>query len=225
LSRTLRGISSSANEPDTRVILSGNPVYFFFISIIYLLSSKIGILILGVIGDNKSVGILNVLSRFADLVLLPYVLVHMVVPQLFSRHAGSDKFYRRRLFFQSTRLITICAAILSCGMIIAGKFILRFYDPVLEQFYQFLIILCISQFLFSLFGPCTAILMMQGRQKSTALCMFFNVLFDGLLYYILIKFYGLTGAVWATLGASLFYNITMRILVKNHLSLHAKGEA
>jgi len=80
----------------------------------------------------------------------------------------------------------------------------------------------VGQFLFSLFGPCSAILMMQGKQKTTALILFFNVFLDAILYYVFIQFYGLEGAIWATFATSIIYNIGMRLLVKKHLSLDPK---
>jgi len=206
-----------SKAPVKRKILEQNG-YFLLISLFLLLKSKISMLILGGINDTTSVGILNIAYRLSDFVLLPYALIHSVVPQLFSGHQESDVFYKRKLFQKSTRVITVGSGIIILLIALLGKPILRFYDISLEEHYDILLILCGSQFLYSLFGPSSAFLMMQGKQKQAAIALLLDVVLSCLFFFILINRFGLVGAAWAAFCASLLYNIILRIMVSRHLS-------
>jgi O-antigen/teichoic acid export membrane protein len=192
--------------------------YFLLISLLFLLKSKISMLILGSFNEAISVGILNIAYRLSDIVLLPYLLIHSVVPQLFSSHIDSDVTYKRKLFQKSTRLTTIGALFIMLFFIFFGKTVLQFYNSGFGQYFNILLILCGSQFLYSLFGPSSALLMMQGRQKEAAFALVLDIVFNCLLFFLFINWFGLVGAAMASFCGSLFYNIILRIMVQRHLS-------
>jgi len=192
--------------------------YFLLISLFFLLKSRIGMLILGGLNEPTSVGILNVAYRLSDLVLLPFILIHSVVPQLFSSRRETDATYRRKLFDKATLLTTIGSLIIVLFFIIFGRFVLKLYDDSFGQYVDILLILCGSQFLYSLFGPSNALLMMQGKQKQAAFALLADIILNCLLLFLFINWLGLTGVALASFCGSLFYNIVLRILVNRHLS-------
>lgn len=192
--------------------------YFLLISLFFLLKSRLSMLILGGLNDTDAVGILNITLRLADFVFLPFILIHTVVPQLFASHSDSQFLYKRELFNKITRLIAIGSGSIMIFMLIFGKQILGWYDSSIVKYYDILIILCASQLLYSFFGPCSAILMMQGKQKQAALSLLADLIFSSIIFFVLIKKFGLTGAAGATFCSSLVYNVILRVIVHRHLS-------
>jgi len=205
------------NVNGEKTLALGANLYFVLISVIVLLKSRIIMLIMGIQNQTDDVGIFNIASRLADFVLLPYMLIHAVVPQLFSRHRDSDISYRKKLFTKSNQVIALAALPIVLFFVLFGKLILRLYNPLLEQYYIILLILCASQFLYSLFGPTSALLMMQGKQKQAAFAMLVDIALNCLFFFLLVGWLGLTGAAWASFFGSLSYNVFLRLLVNRYL--------
>jgi O-antigen/teichoic acid export membrane protein len=214
---TLNKLPKQARDVEKPPIFGAN-LYFVLISVFVLLKSRIIMMILGTMNQTEDVGILNIAYRLADFVLLPYMLIHAVVPQLFSSHKHSEVGYRKKLFQKSNQLILIGALPIMLFFVAFGKLVLKLYDPALQQYYTILLILCGSQFLYSVFGPCTALLMMQGKQKQAAWAMLLDIAINSLLFFAFIEWLGLMGAAVASFLGSLCYNILLRILVNRNLN-------
>jgi O-antigen/teichoic acid export membrane protein len=214
---TLNKLPKKQNSVSERPSILGDNLYFVLISVFVLLKSRIIMLILGSLNFTDEVGILNITYRLADFVLLPYMLIHAVVPQLFSSHRYSEISYREKLFKKANQVILIGALPILLFFVAFGKLILKLYDPTLQQYYTILLILCGSQFLYSLFGPTTALMMMQGKQKQAALVMLLDIILNGLLFFLLTGWLGLIGAAVASFLGSLSYNILLRVLVDRYL--------
>jgi O-antigen/teichoic acid export membrane protein len=214
---TINKLPKQSREVEKPSIFGAN-MYFVLISVFVLLKSRIIMMILGAMNQTEDVGILNIAYRLADFVLLPYMLIHAVVPQLFSSHKHSEVGYRKKLFQKSNQLILIGALPIMLFFVAFGKLVLKLYDPALQQYYTILLILCASQFLYSVFGPCTALLMMQGKQKQAAGAMLLDIAINSLLFFAFIEWLGLMGAAVASFLGSLCYNILLRILVNRYLN-------
>lgn len=187
--------------------------YFLAISLLFMIKARVSMLIVGAVNTTENVGILNILSRLADFVFLPYSLIHAIVPQLFASHTDSDPLYKKRLFNKITIFLALAAAAIFIAIAIVGKNILQWYDASLVGYYDILLMLCGAQFLFSVFGPTSALLMMQGKQKPAAIALLFDTMFSGVIFFLLIKSFGLMGAAWGAIISSFVYNIILRTLV------------
>src|SRR5260221_6782679 len=73
--------------------LSGKALWFFFISLMNLLSTKITMLILPSFAPEAAIGIFNISYRFADLLIFRLLLMHTVLPQLFAPHVATGTAY------------------------------------------------------------------------------------------------------------------------------------
>ena len=187
--------------------------YFFVISLLNLLATKVTMLILPMFAHEAEIGIFNIAYRFADLLIFPFFLMHAVLPQLFARHPDSEKDYTRALFNTSTRLMTLLSIPLLLVNILAGPFLLRLFGPDFTTGYTAVIYVSLAQFLFSLFGPANTILMMQGRERYSALCLLVYVLSLVIASGILIPIAGITGGALAILVSSAVYNGLLTVLV------------
>jgi O-antigen/teichoic acid export membrane protein len=193
--------------------LSNQTFYFFLISLFYLLSTKISMLILPYFMSEKNVGIFNIAYRFSELLIYPVFLMHYILPQLFARHHLSDLTYKQSLFSESVILSTVISIPILLINIFAGKFLLGWFGKDFVSGYESLIYLSLAQLLFSIFGPTNTILMMQGNEKYSAISLFTYV---GLLFVtsvLIIPIFGVPGAALSLLISSLLYNILLAILV------------
>jgi O-antigen/teichoic acid export membrane protein len=193
--------------------LTHSVFYFFIISLMNLLATRITMLILPVFTRTGDIGIFNICYRFADLLIFPFFLMHTVLPQLFARHSYEEAAYTRSLFRESNRLMALLAAPLLAVNLLAGPFLLRLFGPEFARGYPALVYISLAQSLFSLFGPANTILMMQGKERTSAICL---VLYVGLLALtsaLLIPVSGITGGALAILVSSAGYNGLLAVIV------------
>ena len=203
----------AAEENPTDEKHTTKTIYFFLISLLYLLSTKITMLILPLFNPESAIGIFNVSYRFADLLIFPFFLMHAVLPQLFARHDMDEKEYTRSLFRQSNKLMTLLALPLLLLNILAGPFLLRLFGPVFQTGYTAMIYISLAQFLFSVFGPTNTILMTQGRERYSAFCLLVYVVLLAVTSWLLIPVSGITGGALAILLSSAGYNILLAVIV------------
>jgi O-antigen/teichoic acid export membrane protein len=192
--------------------LTGKTFYFFSISLLNLLSTKIAMLILPYFAPAKDIGIFNISSRFADLLIFPFFLMHTILPQLFARHTRSERAYVQSLFSESNKLMFVLCLPLLLINIVAGKFFLHWFGPDFSAGYTALVYISIAQFLFSFFGPSNTILMMQDREKYSALCLLAYVVVLTGMCRLLIPVSGITGSAVAILSGNLFYNVLLAVV-------------
>lgn len=192
--------------------LSGKATWFFFISLMNLLGTKITMLILPWFAPESSIGIFNISYRFADLLIFPFFLMHTVLPQLFARHTTTGTAYTQSIFSESNKLMTLLSIPLLLLNIVAGRFFLHWFGQEFETGYTALLYISLAQFLFSLFGPANTILMMQDREKYSAICLLVYVIVLVVASRLLIPIGGITGGALAILIGSLVYNILLAMV-------------
>jgi O-antigen/teichoic acid export membrane protein len=196
--------------------LSTQTFYFLSISLLNLLTSKIGMLIMPYFTEEKDIGIFNISARFSDLIIYPFFLLHTVLPQLFATHHTANLSYKQKLYTESTWLIMITSLPLLLVNILAGSWLLGYFGPAFTAGYPALIYMSVSNALFALFGPANTILMMQGKEKLSALALLIYVILLTVLSRILIPIQGITGAALAMLISNIIYNILLAGYAKNH---------
>ena len=190
--------------------------YFLCISLLQLLTGKIGMLILPFFTDESAIGIFNISARFSDLIIYPFFLLHTVLPQLFATHHTADLAYKQKLYSESTWIIMITSLPLLLANILAGPWLLGYFGPAFKAGYPALIYMSVSNALFSIFGPANTILMMQGKEKLSAIALGVYVILLTVLSRILIPGQGITGAAQAMLISNVIYNILLSGYAKNH---------
>jgi O-antigen/teichoic acid export membrane protein len=214
LARKTRTSISRRGEPGTDERHGMKTTYFFLISLLTLLATKITMLILPVyVPATRDVGIFNIAYRFADLLIFPFFLMHTVLPQLFARHTLTGRAYTQSLFSESNRLMTVLSLPLLLVVAAAGPLLLRLYGPEFSAGYPAMIYISLAQFLFSAFGPANTILMMQDREKYSVACLLLYVTMLGATSWWLIPGRGITGGALAILISSAVYNVVLAVVV------------
>ena len=211
--RRMRPFASASTMPGEPERHATKTSWFFLISLFNLLSTKVTMLILPLFAAEGDVGVFNIAYRFADLLIFPFFLMHSVLPQLFARHSIREAAYTRSLYNESTRLMTLISIPLLLVNIFAGPFLLRLFGPAFAAGYHALVYISLAQFLFSLFGPANTILMMQGKERYSALCLGVYVVVLIVTSRLLLPVWGITGGAFAILISSAVYNGLLNILI------------
>jgi O-antigen/teichoic acid export membrane protein len=206
----------NGTERYKRAGLKTQTFYFLSISLLQLLTGKIGMLILPYFTDESAIGIFNISARFSDLIIYPFFLLHTVLPQLFATHHTADLSYKQKLYTESTWIIMITSLPLLLVNIVAGTWLLGYFGPAFTAGYPALIYMSVSNALFALFGPANTILMMQGKEKLSAIALLVYVILLTVLSRILIPLQGITGAAMAMLISNFMYNILLTLYAKNY---------
>ena len=206
----------NGTERYKRTGLKTQTFYFLSISLLQLLTGKIGMLILPYFTDESAIGIFNISARFSDLIIYPFFLLHTVLPQLFATHHTADLSYKQKLYTESTLIIMITSLPLLLVNIVAGSWLLGYFGPSFTAGYPALIYMSVSNALFALFGPANSILMMQGKEKLSAIALLVYVILLTVLSRIFIPLQGITGAALAMLISNIIYNILLALYAKNY---------
>jgi O-antigen/teichoic acid export membrane protein len=194
--------------------LAAKTGYFFLISLMTLLATKITMLILPLyLPATRDIGVFNISYRLADLLIFPFFLMHTVLPQLFARHTVTGRAYTQSLFSESNKLMVLLSIPLLLVNVVAGPMLLRLFGPEFAGGYRAMIYISLAQFLFSIFGPANTILMMQDREKYSAGCLLLYVAMLAGTSWWLIPAGGITGGALAILLSSAVYNILLAVVL------------
>jgi O-antigen/teichoic acid export membrane protein len=200
--------------------VSKQTFYFLAISLLQLLTTKTGMLIMPYFTDEKAIGVFNIAARFSDLIIYPFYLLHAVLPQLFAKHHDSSPLQKQKLYTESTWLIIITSLPLLLLNLGAGPWLLGYFGEAFKEGYPALVYMSISNALFALFGPANTILMMQGKEKLSAIALLVYVLLLAILSRLLIV-HGITGAALAMLISNVVYNILLAVYAHRHTGVSA----
>jgi O-antigen/teichoic acid export membrane protein len=201
--------------------LTTETFYFLCISLLQLLLGKIGMLMLPFFTVEKDIGIFNISARFSDVIIYPFFLLHAALPQLFAKHHTADLHYKQKLYSESTWIILIISLPLLLLNMVAGPWLLGYFGKEFTAGYPALILMSISNVLFGVFGPANTILMMQGKEKLSALALLVNATLLTVLSRLLIPVQGITGAALAMLISNVVYNILLSVYAYHHTGVVA----
>lgn len=201
--------------------VSKQTFYFLAISLLQLLTTKIGMLIMPYFTAEKDIGIFNIAARFSDLIIYPFFLLHAVLPQMFAKQHEADQPYKQKLYTESTWIILITSLPLLLLNVAAGPWLLGYFGDVFTTGYTALVYMSISNALFGIFGPANTILMMQGKERLSAIALLVYVFLLAVLSRVLIPEQGITGAALAMLISNVVYNILLAMYARRHTGVNA----
>ncbi len=196
-------------EPTINRELSRKTVFFFLISLLYILSTRLNMLVLSYFDPGMNTGIFNICYRFAELLIFPYYLLHFVLPQLFSRNNLSGVSYNQSLFSAATRFSLLLTIPLLILVLAFGKLLLNWFGHEFNSGYNCLVYLSLGQSLFALAGPCNTILMTQDKEKYAAFALLIYCIVLAITNLTLIPAMGITGSGLASLLSCFVYNLLL----------------
>lgn len=159
------------------------------------------VIILGMLRTSDEVGSYRVAYQASMLITFGLQAAILAITPRLARAAGSDDSELQRLALIGARVSTVVALPIALTYLVFGKEIIGFffgYD--FENAYIPLVLLSVSQLANAYFGTIGIFLQMVGRERVTANTMMVAAFANICLNLILIPFYGMNGAAFATLA-------------------------
>ena len=197
---------------------------FSLINIVSVLNANVGIVLLGLMGENESVAAMRVADKGALLVNLPLVLIGVVTaPYVVAAWTNSDKRTLQRLATQSSQLALVIAFPCALAFIIYGEKIIGvvFGNEYSVISYAPLAILAIGQLCNVLFGPVGLFLSMTGHEKVTLAGQVISLLVNVCICVALIPAYGSVGAAIGVAAGLLVWNVLLFGLLYKYVGIRS----
>lgn len=196
-----KAISENSSQTSIKSNLS-----FLGISLLYMLSTRLDLIMLSGKLHPQEVGYYNMAARISDLVGYPFIAINLVVHTLLSNeYAGPRRNTIYNLVMRICFFTFLLTSVVLAFIFFFGKEVLRFFGENYTSSFSPLLILSSSHLLYSLALPFNALLMVSNRERFSLLCLAANVIATFTLAYILIPVYASRGAAFSILGGSCIY--------------------
>lgn len=189
--------------------------------LLFMLSIRLDVLAVGSLMDNTETGYYNVALKYADMSVIPYMIIsHSIAPlySKFKEEGKSDEL--QSLFRNATRAIFTMTLFIFFFFVIGGKFILGFFGENYVNGYIPLLILGFGKLVSSFIGPIGVLMVMLGLEKYNNLGLLLQIILMSISLYILIPMYGLIGAATSTCLGFVMYQIILAIIVKKKMGIN-----
>lgn len=153
----------------------------------------------------------NAALRFSELLTIPITVAFTVAAPVFSRLFDDGNLQNLWSTYLKVTLAQFVLTLIGAVFIwFFGPWILGWYGAdFVQPAYELMVILCLGQVLFSLFGPMNYLLMMSGNEKSATFALAISVILTAILQYRMTDMFGTVGTAWATVGGMLFQQLLM----------------
>lgn len=154
---------------------------------------------LGVMVSDKELGLYNICSRLAVLMLFALEAISNISAPKISEIYSSGNINQLKNYTQKTAIFSILVSIPSfLVLFIFPEFILNLFGKEFTYAVTTLRILLIGKVIFSFAGPVNLMMSMTKYEKAAKNIIFFSTILNIVLNYFLINKYGISGAAIAT---------------------------
>ena len=192
-----------------------------------MLNSQVDILFLGMLNTPRDVGLYRVAVQGAGLVAFGLNAVNAVVAPQFARlYSQNDMVRLQRLVTGSARFILVAALLVAAVFIFAGNFLLcHVFGNEYGAGYFPLVILASGQVVNAGLGSVGFLLNMTGHERDVVKTMGITAIFNLIANFFFIQIWGTVGAATATALSTIFWNITLHILVRRRIGINSMAFA
>ena len=201
------------------LIKTASPMMFSGL-LLYLLNWT-DVIMLGIMTNEKEVGIYNIAYKVGSVGFLMIVSVSTVITPRIAELYGKNRIQELKiLIHSSTRLISILTIPLILLLIIFSKLILSFFGEEVVSGSSTLIIIAIGVLFSAMAGNVDQILNMTNNQIILKNITIFTFFINITLNFLLIPMYGINGAAFASLISNIVINITCLFYIKRKLGFY-----
>ena len=183
--------------------------------------AQASIILLGILGSEKLVGIYFVSYRLATMVTFILIAANTALAPIIARlYAEGDLERLQHVITKSVRILLLVSLPLALAFILEGHWFLLLFGPEFTQGRVALAILCLGQIVNIASGSVGFLLIMTGHERQAALGLAISVLANIVLNVTLIPVWGLKGAACATAISMLIWNVLLVVMVHKRLGIH-----
>jgi O-antigen/teichoic acid export membrane protein len=199
---------------------SAIPIAFLALGI--YLTTWISTLLVSIGLNPEEAGIYGASAKLIYLIALPPIAFEaMFLSQISSLFAEGNLIELRRQFMAVTRWISNLSMIIAGALFVLRRPLLLLFGAGFSLGEDILIILCISQVLYSIYGHLNGNLLVQtGNSKKDLFCVFITLLYQVILAIILMPSLGIVGAAISFGSAQIIFSFIRIIVTKNLFSIN-----
>ena len=184
------------------------------------IDTRIGVLLLGTLGNTEDTGKFHAAFRLAELITLGHAVANILIEPTIAKLYNSgelDKLQRQlTITARAECIVTLPVALI---LIFAGEWLLGIFGEEFTTAAPALTILAITQIVNAGLGSVVPILNMTNHARDTAKGVALGVIVNIVLCIILIPTHDLEGAAWAALGSMIVWKLYLKIIIYKHLGL------
>jgi O-antigen/teichoic acid export membrane protein len=193
---------------------------FFLIGILYIINSRIDIVLLGAFKGNREVGVYNIVLKISEIIGFVLAVVNLIIsPVIAKLYAAGDMLQLRQLMTRSAQIVLICGFPLFLLIVVFRKYILSFFGVNFSGGDDAMIILASGQMINILCGSVGTLLIMTGYQKFSFFSLAVGMVFNIVLNILLTPRLGLVGTAMATASSLAIWNLLMLLFVRRKLKV------
>lgn len=184
-----------------------------------LISSRIDVVMLGMLSGAREVGVYSAASRVADVITFGLACANAIVAPMIARlHATGRQQELQHMVRQVARGVFLFTLPVALLIVVFGREILGLFGADFREGYKVLVVLVGGQLVNALAGPVGYLMMMTGHQNAAARIVAVSATLNLLLNAILIPLLGMIGAALSTAVCTAVWNIAMTQSIR--LKLH-----
>ena len=203
--KTIGDVKEAATGPENSY--SPRPNFrYVLLNLMYFLSTRMDLLLLGLFSSVASVGHYNVALKFADIASYPVAIINLSLPTLVStvkheigQEAGPGLLYRisKNSFYQ--------CLLLCCLFLLTGPRILQWYGSGFGDAFVVLVVFLASNLLSAFIGSADVFFILEGGEKKPIYCRIYSLIFTFILAVFLIPKWSMMGAAVSMFTGNLIY--------------------
>ncbi len=204
--------TGSDRQAPVRISLRPNTRYVL-LNVLYLLSSRLDILMLSILSVPIAVGHYNVAIKFSDVFAYPIAIINLSMPTLLARerHEKGEQSRPSYMFIIARNSFFQCLA-LAIVFLLTGHWFLGWYGSGFMQAFPALCILLASNLLSAATGSIDVFFIMHGEERKAIYSRIVSLATSFLSGILLIPQYGMVGAAMAMLSGNLVYCVMLEWL-------------
>lgn len=189
-----------------------------------MISSRIDVIMLGMLSEIEHVGIYSAASRVADVVVFGLVSANAIAAPMIARlHSTGRHEELQKIVQLAAKGIFLLTLPIALILLIFGHQILGLFGQEFSDGYPVLVILVCGQLVNALAGPVGYLMTMTGHQNHAARIVSISALMNLTLNVLLIPLWGMLGAAVANALSTATWNILMLRFVKKELSIQSSA--
>ena len=197
-----------------------NTVLFFLLSILFVVNSRIDILLLGFLRSSGEVGIYNVVLKISELTGVGLLTVNFIISPLIAGLVEKKNFHQlQQLITRSASTALVISLPFFFTIIYFRHELLLFFGVSFIDGENALVILVIGQVVNVLFGSVGLLLLMSGNQKYSIFSVSIGIIVNAALNLVLTPKYGLIGTAISTSIVIFTWNFCMYLFVRKLIKI------
>lgn len=213
-------IHKTPNVISTKALIKTASPMLFSGLLLYLLNWT-DVIMLGIMTNEREVGIYNIAYKIGSVGFLVIVSVSTIITPKIAELYGSGNLQElKKLIHSSTRLISILTIPLVLVLVIGSEFVLSFFGENVISGSSTLIIVAIGVLFSAIAGNVDQILNMTNNQIILRNITIFSFFTNIILNFLLIPNYGIKGAAIASLISNIVINSLCVYYIKKKLGFY-----